>query len=291
MDINKPTEVTVSNKIKISDEIAFKLIATGDCSALTPAQKIEYYLAKCDAFSLDPRTVPFEFIKTKDKDGVVKETLYTKAVGAQSLAMIHKLSTEMRSEKEDGDTYVVWVRTSSPDGRFVDEIGATPLTYVFYDKDSRKSETRPLTGTARADARMKAYTKAHRRSVNKWVGAGLDESELESLDIISVTSVDPTASSLVVDKKQESPIPESPIKESDAKKLGTAEGLISPKQIAMIYARIRVAGLNEADLVTQVSKMGYKSVREVPMAKVDVLLTWIKIAGKPTKDDSEEGMM
>lgn len=153
------------NTLTLSAEVVGRLMLNGDCSQLTPIQRIEYYQYRCNALQLDPATHPFEYINLSGK-----LVLYAKAAVAQQLCRSRNLSTTIVSSyKMDDGTYVVQVRVTGSDGRVTDNIGAVSLS--------------GLKGEGLCNALMKATTKAIRRAVLAHEGLGmLDETEVDSIE-------------------------------------------------------------------------------------------------------------
>jgi hypothetical protein len=140
-----------------------QVVAGGDCSRLTPAQRIAYYNSRCDAAGLDPRAQPFAFVRLNGK-----EVLYALKAASDQLAAKHGVRLEIVSQITDDGIRVVTVRAIAKDGRQTDEIGAVPV--------------KGLQGEALCNALMKAVTKAKRRAILSLTGLGmLDETEIDSI--------------------------------------------------------------------------------------------------------------
>lgn len=139
------------------------LVAGGDCSRLSPAQRTAYYAARCEAAGLDPRAQPFAFMRLNGK-----EVLYALKAASDQLAAKHGVRMTIVSQATEEGIRVVTVRAEAKDGRQTDEIGAVPV--------------KGLQGDALCNAMMKAVTKAKRRAVLSICGLGmLDETEAESI--------------------------------------------------------------------------------------------------------------
>jgi hypothetical protein len=140
-----------------------QLIAGGDCSRLTPAQKVAYYQARCEAAGLDPRAQPFAFMRLNGK-----EVLYAQKAASDQLAAKHGVRMTIVSQATEDGIRVVTVRAEAKDGRMTEEIGALPV--------------KGLAGEPLSNALMKCVTKAKRRAVLSLCGLGmLDETEVESI--------------------------------------------------------------------------------------------------------------
>lgn len=139
-----------------------RVVVQGDLSRLTPQERTTYYNAVCQSVGLNPLTRPFEYIKLNGR-----EVLYAKKDCTDQLRSIHGVSIEVVSKEVMDGMVVVTARAISASGKRDEDIGAVPL---------------PASGEARANAMMKAITKAKRRVTLSVCGLGfLDESEVESI--------------------------------------------------------------------------------------------------------------
>jgi hypothetical protein len=154
----------MSNELaNIDNQSLFNLITNGDCSKLSPDQKLQYYKARCDAAGLDPRCQPFQFIKLQGR-----EVLYALKSGTDQLASKHGVICEVLNQVTENGIRTVTVRAKTADGRQTDEIGCVTVE--------------GLKGDQLCNAQMKALTKAKRRAVLSICGLGmLDETEIETI--------------------------------------------------------------------------------------------------------------
>jgi hypothetical protein len=152
-----------SAALPTADTIAHVMLH-GDLSGLTPGQLVAYYRSVCASLRLNPLTKPFAFLKL---DG--KLVLYARKDCAEQLRLLHSVSlTVARAELVD-TSYAVWVTATLPSGRTDADVGIVDLGRS--------------TGDIRANAMMKAVTKAKRRCTLSLCGLGmLDESEVGSID-------------------------------------------------------------------------------------------------------------
>ena len=149
----------------------YQVVTTGDTSAMTPDQKLQYYKVMCEGAGLDPRTVPFQFIKTNQG-----ERIYATKSATNQLGLRHKVSCEITKQEIMRDVLMISVKAKTPDDRFTDEIGAVTVG--------------ELKGDAFANALMKCATKAKRRAVLSHCGLGvMDESEAETMGGAQATYV------------------------------------------------------------------------------------------------------
>jgi hypothetical protein len=139
------------------------VLGTGDLSKLTVPQRVEYYSRVCQTLGLNPLTRPFRFLSF---NGQI--LLYATKDCTDQLRSLHKISLTIVDKSIDGDVYIVTARAAQPDGRTDEDIGAVTVGR--------------LTGDSKANAVMKAMTKAKRRVTLSIRGLGfLDESELDTL--------------------------------------------------------------------------------------------------------------
>jgi len=130
-----------------------KVLIEGDLSVLSPEERIEYYAKVCESAGLNPITRPFLYVTLNGK-----LTLYPKKDCAEQLRRVHAISL------------------TKPDIQFTD--GLILVTITASDR-SGKTDTDVgvvaggnLQGEARANAVMKAVTKAKRRVTFSICGLG-----------------------------------------------------------------------------------------------------------------------
>ncbi len=137
----------------------------GDLAKLTADQRVSYYGKVCQSLGLNTMTQPFAYITLNGK-----LTLYAKKDATEQLRFIHNISIDPKGftrEVIEG-VYVVTAPASMPSGRTDVSTGAVAID--------------GLKGEARANAMMKAETKAKRRVTLSICGLGmLDETEAEGL--------------------------------------------------------------------------------------------------------------
>lgn len=165
--------------------LAEKAAILNDLSGMKPDERMKYYMRVCETLGLNPLTVPFAYIQL---NGELK--LYAKKDATDQLRRIYRISVRVVDRTMEDDLYTVTVQTSDPSGRCDEDIGSVvfiyPNHYWEYDeaKRSRVRRTHPkggqrLVGEDKANAMMKATTKAKRRATLSHCGLGfLDESEI-----------------------------------------------------------------------------------------------------------------
>lgn len=171
------------------DETALleKVLIGGDLAALAPAERLAYYRQVCESLGLNPLTRPFEYLELNNK-----LTLYALRTTTDQLRSIHGVSVAVVSREVVNDVYVVTARATMQDGRTDESVGAVPLVKEGGEWKSAQGSGRryfagngtftPLPPEDRANAMMKAETKAKRRVTLSIVGLGwLDETEVESI--------------------------------------------------------------------------------------------------------------
>jgi hypothetical protein len=148
---------------QIDPALIERVIIHGDLRQLNPQQKVSYYNAVCESVGLNPLTQPFQYLVLSGR-----EVLYARREATDQLRHLHNVSVHITAREVTEDCYIVTARASLPDGRTDESIGAVPIA--------------SLKGEARANALMKAETKAKRRVTLAICGLGmLDETEIESV--------------------------------------------------------------------------------------------------------------
>jgi len=159
------TTALAERKQGLDPRIVAQVLLGGDLSKLSPAERISYYNRVCESLGLNPLTQPFAYIRLNGK-----EQLYAKKDCTEQLRCIHNISIDPKGftrEVIEG-CYVVTAPASMPSGRTDVSTGAVPI-------DGLKGENR-------ANAMMKAETKAKRRVPLSICGLGmLDQTEVETL--------------------------------------------------------------------------------------------------------------
>jgi hypothetical protein len=147
----------------LSPEIIASIVLKGDLKGLNAQQKVAFYNYRCQQAGLDPAAKPFDLLVLNGK-----EILYANASATQQLTANRGLSHEITGRDLTDGIYCVFCRVKDLDGRSTENMGATPVE--------------GLKGEAKANAMLKATTKAIRRSVLAHCGLGLmDESEVETI--------------------------------------------------------------------------------------------------------------
>jgi hypothetical protein len=185
----------------VQDQAAFALIEQvvmqGDLSKLNPEQRVLYYKKVCDSAGLNPFTRPFDYITLNGK-----LTLYAKKDATDQLRKVNGISIDKLEDRVVDDLYIVKAYARTKDGRTDAATGAVTIGH--------------LKGEAKANAIMKAETKAKRRVTLSISGMGLvDESETESIPGARAVDVDMSTGEI---KQSYAPIV-APVQEKEVKLL------------------------------------------------------------------------
>ncbi len=149
-----------------------QVVMYGDLSKLNAQQRLAYYNSVCQSIGLNPLTRPFDYITLNSK-----LTLYAKRDAADQLRKINKIVLGKPEIVFESGLILVTIQATDQTGRTDYEIGAVAIEN--------------LKGEARANAIMKAITKAKRRVTLSLCGLGwLDETEVESIPNAQPVAVD-----------------------------------------------------------------------------------------------------
>ncbi len=204
------------------------VIAKGDLSKLTAEERVNYYVATCRSLGLNELTQPFEYITLNGK-----LVLYAKKTATDQLRKVNGISFSEPVIEYRDELVIVTVNAHDKDNRTDTDLGA-----VFMGQ---------LKGVDRANAIMKAITKAKRRVTLSICGLGwTDETEIETIpnakpanvnietgEIVDVTPAE-TKSRTNGGTKPEAPVTNGQPKEPE--KVTAAE---KQKRMGIFYTRIR----------------------------------------------------
>lgn len=142
-----------------------KVITGGDLGALTPEQRVRYYIETCESLKLNWKTKPFDVVALR---GSGAKTLYPNKGCAEQLAGIHHVSVDLLDATVEEGVRIQKAKACLANGRCVTKTGAVTVA--------------GKRGDDYANAVMKCETKAFRRAVLALVGLNMpDESELETI--------------------------------------------------------------------------------------------------------------
>lgn len=134
-------------------------LGCSDVSKLTPEQRLSYYMAICKSMGVSPLTKPFILMRNQNGE----QFFYPTKECAEQMRRIHCVSFGSQTREIIDDILVVTVFASLPNGRRESSIGAVDLG--------------GLKGKARADAFMRAESKAKRRATLALIGLGFTDSD------------------------------------------------------------------------------------------------------------------
>jgi hypothetical protein len=227
----------------IDPAVIAQVILHGDLSKLTPAQKVSYYNAVCRSVGLNPLTKPFQYLTLSGK-----EILYAGRDATDQLRNTRGVSLDITAREVVEDTYVVTARATIGD-RHDTSIGAVPIG--------------GLRGEPRANAMMKAETKAKRRVTLAICGLGmLDETEVSSLDVEPELPPAPTV------------VPDYP----------TGRPLITEGQRRKLFATAADSGWSRDQLKEWLAGRGIDSTTKIAQADLNSIIEAIETHAAPQPD-------
>lgn len=157
------TQLAMRDAMQVDGGLLEKVIIKNDFSGLTSIEKVQHIKNVCQTLGLNPLTKPIQLISFQGK-----EVPYFTKDATEQLRKINNISLSIVDTKLIDDIYVVVVEATTPDGRKDSATGAILSAN--------------LKGEAKANAMMKAETKAKRRVTLSICGLGfMDESEVDSI--------------------------------------------------------------------------------------------------------------
>jgi len=169
-------------------------LLSNDLAKMQPAQRVQFYGEVCKSLKLNPLTRPFQYITLNGK-----LTLYATKDCTEQLRKINGVSLTLASKEFVEGLYIVTARATDNTGRSDESTGAVDMG--------------SLKGEARANAIMKAETKAKRRVTLSICGLGwTDESEISSIPNAQPVHVDQQTGEII----DVAPAPERPNTEPQA---------------------------------------------------------------------------
>lgn len=196
-----------------------QVVVQGDLSKLNPEQRVLYYRKVCESAGLNPFTKPFDYIQLNGK-----LTLYAKKDCTEQLRKLNGISIEELEGRIVDDVYIVTAKARDKTGRVDQATGAVTMGN--------------LKGEAKANALMKAETKAKRRVTLSIAGLGLvDETEIETIPTAKTVDVDITTGEI------NSPAikPKPTLSEQQIFELESILDDCDVKYSALVYQRVKSA--------------------------------------------------
>lgn len=177
-----------------------KILKTDNLATLTPQEREEYYLARCESLGLDPLSKPFSYLEMKDGKGGTRMVLYFNKNASDQLRGKLKIKFHKPEFKKSdcGEYLQAEVMFELPDGRVEFATAAVPLVKedAVWNKQPDGSKVKvvkgilPLSPDEKANAVMRLETKLKNRATMSAMGSGMmDESELDTLSDIIVRTI------------------------------------------------------------------------------------------------------
>lgn len=142
-----------------------RALIEGDLKPLSAEMRVVYYNSLCDSLGLNPLTKPFLYITLNGKLQLYAAKDCTDQIRNIKAVSVIELTGKL---DDDGGIYTVTAKGQDKSGRIDAATGAVNV--------------KGLSGETRANAYMKAETKAKRRLTLSLCGLGmLDESEVDSI--------------------------------------------------------------------------------------------------------------
>jgi hypothetical protein len=215
----------------LSPEVVEKVIVGSDLESLTPQQRVAYYRSYCESLGLNWLTKPFDLIKLNGK-----LQIYANKGGAAQLCQIRKVSLSIVGEVVIDGVYVVKAAAQLPDGRTDTSTGTVAID--------------GLRGEARANAMMKAETKAKRRVTLSICGLGVpDESEVETIPNAQRVKFDAETGE-VHEAEPPKPAPPAAAADTFAACLALVEGAQSWPDLQAAWKHINAKGYRKSGVLT-----------------------------------------
>jgi len=177
-----------------------KILKTDNLATLTQQEREEYYLARCEALSLDPLSKPFSYLEMKDGKGGTRMILYFNKNACDQLRenLRMKFGKPEFKKSDCGEYLQAEVMFELPNGRVEFATAAVPLVReeIEWIKSPDGSKVKVVKGIKtlspdeKANAVMKLETKLKNRATMSAMGSGMmDESELDTMSDLIVKTI------------------------------------------------------------------------------------------------------
>lgn len=265
----KPGEMTAPAEIDYS--VAERVLALGDLAKLTSGERVQYYDALCRSLGLNPLTRPFDYLSLNGK-----LQLYAKKDCTEQLRRLYRVSLVLQPPQIADGLVIVRANATLPNGRVDEDLGAVPL-----DANTK--------GESRANAIMKATTKAKRRTTLSICGLGmLDDSEVDSVSGARRVRIDPHTGEVLGHR------PEQPAKDIPPAPDPASEGAIQRFETgigdAMTLQELQAIGVAVKAMGDRLSTEQRQGLSVVYAARQKVLRDVAKHAAEMRLDiDPDEG--
>lgn len=230
-----------------------KVIMSGDLSALTSPERLLYYKAVCDSVGLNPFTKPFDYMELAGEGGAKVLKLYPNKTCAEQLRDRDGIEITEQSDEVIEGIYLVRVKGKNKDGRLDTATGAVPL--VEEDGEwktaasgkrylAKNGQLKPLAPLDKANAMMKAETKAKRRLTLSLAGLGLNP--LHRAVAVDIEDL-PSTLALVSHPHEQGSPPQPPPQKLGLLEYAESLGLKRTDPIDYIKVRFEKATLKDLD--------------------------------------------
>ena len=175
-----------------------RALADGDIGKLSTDERVEYLIQLCGSLKLNPLTSPIQLIRFQGGDKVIP---YVTASGTAQLRKANDISIKLVGRELDGDMLSITALATTPDGREDESTGVVSL---------------PKPPEARANAMMRAETKAKRRATLSLVGLNMPDEEsaltipgasVEHVEVSRAPTPSLTDEIIAADAEPETPAP------------------------------------------------------------------------------------
>ena len=242
-------------------DIMERVLIAGDIERLTADERVRYYSAVCESLGLNPLTKPFDYIKLSGK-----LVLYATRTAADQLRRRDSISISEPSIQFADGLVIVTVTGRDATGRTDSEFGAVPLSPN-------------MAPDARANAIMKAITKAKRRLTLSMCGLGwLDETEIDTISDarpVTVNSdgviVSEPVKALPTPQPQPRPQPQArPVEvvTTDATLADDELVIREADGLAFFPAAAEMLGVDVDHIKTRMRDLGYSRIKKDPAERI-----------------------
>ena len=108
----------MTNEVATMSNKAIEVLATGNLSKMTDAEKTQHYLAVCNSMGMNPLTRPLEYLTLNGK-----LTLYARKDATDQLRKINGISIAEPVIRFEDQWIIVTVSARTADGRTDSDIG------------------------------------------------------------------------------------------------------------------------------------------------------------------------
>jgi hypothetical protein len=238
-------------------------LVSGDLSRLNPSERLAYYRRVCESLGLNYLTQPFQYLVLNGR-----LTLYATRACADQLRRLHGVSIDKPEVRIEEGMVIVSVSARTADGRTDHELGVVSLE--------------GLRGEARANALLKAVTKAKRRVTLSICGLGwLDETEVDTIPDARPVAVEEAHGQAQAPEAASAPAAPAALPDDGG-------GPATDAQLRKAWVLAKRAGFSEQDFKDLVrERYNLTSVRALSKAQASELIEFLGAATAPESDPAE----